>query len=110
MSSSCHHKKPKKEAERAGYWGTPWRKCDTPLRLMNLTLDYLDATWAREIDFVICEWARAGWATWCLTCRACRDGGQRAVSADAVARRDAHVGEDTTTTGRYPARLWRYTS
>ena len=28
--------------------------CDSPLRLTNLTLDFLDKNWASEIDFVVC--------------------------------------------------------
>lgn len=30
------------------------RKCDSPLRLTNYTLDFLKENWANEIDFVIC--------------------------------------------------------
>jgi hypothetical protein len=30
-------------------------ECDSPLRLVDLTFDYLDKNWADEIDFVICE-------------------------------------------------------
>lgn len=30
-------------------------KCDSPLRLTNFTLDFLDEHWTSEIDFVICE-------------------------------------------------------
>ncbi|KAI0320832.1 hypothetical protein OF83DRAFT_1162184 [Amylostereum chailletii] len=53
-SSSCHRKKPKKEEERAGYYGLPYSDCDSPLRLTNFTLDFLDKHWASEIDFVVC--------------------------------------------------------
>ncbi|KAI0269150.1 endopolyphosphatase [Gloeopeniophorella convolvens] len=52
-SSACHRKKPRKETQRAGYYGTPFSDCDSPFRLTNLTLDFLDKNWASEIDFVI---------------------------------------------------------
>jgi hypothetical protein len=32
----------------------PVSECDSPLRLTNLTLDFLNDNWAPEIDFVIC--------------------------------------------------------
>ncbi|KAF8592342.1 hypothetical protein K439DRAFT_1324242, partial [Ramaria rubella] len=54
VSSSCHRKEPNSETDRAGYWGTPYRECDSPVRFVNLTLDYLAENWADEIDFVIC--------------------------------------------------------
>ncbi|KAI0068865.1 endopolyphosphatase [Artomyces pyxidatus] len=70
QSSACHRRKPKKEKERSGYYGAPYRSglciavlraspicihsdCDSPFRLTNLTLDFLDKNWASEIDFVI---------------------------------------------------------
>lgn len=69
-SSACHRNKPRKEKQRAGYYGTPFRcvecsaslridkagssECDSPLRLINLTLNFLDKNWASEIDFVVC--------------------------------------------------------
>lgn len=31
-----------------------YRECDSPLRLTNFTLDYLEKHWSSEIDFVIC--------------------------------------------------------
>jgi hypothetical protein len=55
VSSSCHRRKPKRETSRSGYWGAPYTDCDTSLRLMNLTFDYLEDNWADKIDFVICE-------------------------------------------------------
>ena len=83
VSQSCHRKKPKKEKERAGTWGVPFRcvsarqtwsnqahwldlglannisivdysDCDSPLALTNLTFEYLSQEWADNIDFVIC--------------------------------------------------------
>lgn len=30
-------------------------ECDSPFRLSNFTLDFLDEHWTSEIDFVICE-------------------------------------------------------
>ena len=33
----------------------PVSECDSPLRLTNLTLDFLNDDWALEIDFVICS-------------------------------------------------------
>lgn len=33
----------------------PVSECDSPLRLTNLTLDFLNDNWAPEIDFVICS-------------------------------------------------------
>ncbi|KAF9009052.1 Metallo-dependent phosphatase-like protein [Cyathus striatus] len=53
QKTACHRKKPKKKKDRAGYYGTPYSDCDSPLRLTNYTLDYLDENWASEIDFVI---------------------------------------------------------
>jgi hypothetical protein len=32
--------------------------CDSPFRLTNLTLDFLDSHWSSEIDFVICGFCR----------------------------------------------------
>ncbi|KAF7292470.1 RFX-type winged-helix domain-containing protein [Mycena chlorophos] len=51
-SHACHRKKSKKK-NVAGYWGHPFEECDTPLRLSNLTLDFLDKKWSSEIDFVV---------------------------------------------------------
>ncbi|KAG5724344.1 Endopolyphosphatase [Termitomyces sp. T112] len=51
--TACHRKKKKKSKNRAGYYGTPFSECDSPLALTNYTLDYLDKRWASEIDFVI---------------------------------------------------------
>ncbi|KIJ70553.1 hypothetical protein HYDPIDRAFT_105296 [Hydnomerulius pinastri MD-312] len=51
-STSCHRINPKKKT-RAGYYGTPFKECDSPLTLTNFTLDYLDEHWSDEIDFVI---------------------------------------------------------
>ncbi|KAA1466378.1 hypothetical protein DENSPDRAFT_831193 [Dentipellis sp. KUC8613] len=53
VSSACHRKKPKKDKERAGFYGTPFSDCDSPFRLTNLTLDFLSKNWASEVDFVI---------------------------------------------------------
>ncbi|KIM90810.1 hypothetical protein PILCRDRAFT_811292 [Piloderma croceum F 1598] len=50
---SCHRKNPKKKRDRAGFWGTPFEECDSPLRLTDFTLRYLDKHWSSEIDFVI---------------------------------------------------------
>lgn len=67
--------KPKpKKADQAGHWGTPQscvhlspsnqlsladfnihiRDCDTPLRLYNVTMQWLEEEWADQVDFVIC--------------------------------------------------------
>ncbi|KIJ20029.1 hypothetical protein PAXINDRAFT_153001 [Paxillus involutus ATCC 200175] len=51
-STYCHRMKPKKK-KHAGYYGTPFSKCDSPLALTNFTLDYLDDHWSDDIDFVI---------------------------------------------------------
>lgn len=51
-STACHRKKPKKK-RRAGYYGTAYKECDSPLALTNFTLDYLEERWSDEIDFVI---------------------------------------------------------
>ncbi|KZP17262.1 endopolyphosphatase [Athelia psychrophila] len=53
VKKSCHRKKPKKKGDEAGYYGTPHGDCDSPLRLTNFTLDFLEKHWASEIDFVI---------------------------------------------------------
>ncbi|PAV20894.1 vacuolar endopolyphosphatase [Pyrrhoderma noxium] len=52
-STACHRKKPRKEKDRGGYYGLPYGDCDSPFSLTNLTLDFLDKHWAKEIDFVI---------------------------------------------------------
>ncbi|KIM53791.1 hypothetical protein SCLCIDRAFT_409629 [Scleroderma citrinum Foug A] len=51
-SMACHRGKPKKK-RGAGYYGTPYKECDSPFALTNLTLDHLDKRWSNEIDFVI---------------------------------------------------------
>ncbi|KAF9646747.1 hypothetical protein BDM02DRAFT_3156429 [Thelephora ganbajun] len=53
VSSACHRNKPKKDTQRAGYLGTPYKDCDSPLTLTDYTLDYLEQHWAEHIDFVI---------------------------------------------------------
>ncbi|TFK43522.1 endopolyphosphatase [Crucibulum laeve] len=53
QSTACHRKKPKKKKDGSGYYGTPYSECDSPFRLTNFTLDYLETNWANEIDFVI---------------------------------------------------------
>ena len=75
LSTSCHRKKSKKKKNKSFYFGTPYSwvilshlllieyshlldpfsECDSPLRLTNLTLDFLNDDWAPEIDFVICS-------------------------------------------------------
>ncbi|KAJ3741110.1 endopolyphosphatase [Lentinula detonsa] len=52
-SKACHNKIPKKKKKRAGYYGTPYSECDSPLTLTNYTLDFLEEHWADDIDFVI---------------------------------------------------------
>ncbi|KAJ7283642.1 endopolyphosphatase [Mycena rebaudengoi] len=52
-STACHRQKGKKKKNRAGYYGTPYSDCDSPLRLTNFTLDFIEKKWASEIDFVI---------------------------------------------------------
>lgn len=53
VSSGCHRKRPKKETARAGYLGTPYEDCDSPLALTNYTLDYIEENWVDHVDFVI---------------------------------------------------------
>ncbi|KAF8812426.1 hypothetical protein BYT27DRAFT_6418082 [Phlegmacium glaucopus] len=53
LSTSCHRKKSKEKKNRSLYFGTPYSECDSPLRLTNFTLDFLNDNWAHEIDFVI---------------------------------------------------------
>ncbi|THV08536.1 hypothetical protein K435DRAFT_641814, partial [Dendrothele bispora CBS 962.96] len=55
VKKACHRKKPKKKKNRADYFGTPYSDCDSPFRLTNFTLDFLEKEWANEIDFVICK-------------------------------------------------------
>ncbi|KAJ7433853.1 hypothetical protein B0H11DRAFT_2120644 [Mycena galericulata] len=53
-ATACHRKKGKKKKKnRAGYYGLPYSDCDSPLRLTNFTLDFIEKKWASEIDFVI---------------------------------------------------------
>ncbi|TRM67571.1 Metallo-dependent phosphatase-like protein [Schizophyllum amplum] len=53
VKRDCHRKKPRKKKNRAGYYGTSYSDCDSPPRLANFTLDYLDREWTDDIDFVI---------------------------------------------------------
>ncbi|KAF9259533.1 endopolyphosphatase [Marasmius fiardii PR-910] len=53
ISKACHRSKPKKKKKQAGYYGTPYSDCDSPLRFTNYTLDFLEQKWASQIDFVI---------------------------------------------------------
>ncbi|KAF9055285.1 hypothetical protein BDZ89DRAFT_13863 [Hymenopellis radicata] len=53
LDKACHRKKPKKKKDRADFWGTAYSECDSPLRLTNYTLDFLDKHWSSEIDFVV---------------------------------------------------------
>ncbi|KIM25254.1 hypothetical protein M408DRAFT_331351 [Serendipita vermifera MAFF 305830] len=39
--------------ERAGWFGVPFSDCDSPVTLVNLTLDHLHEEWSTNIDFVI---------------------------------------------------------
>ncbi|KAJ7068283.1 hypothetical protein C8F01DRAFT_1117593 [Mycena amicta] len=41
-STACHRKKGKKKKNDAGVWGQPFSECDSPLRLTNFTLDFLE--------------------------------------------------------------------
>ncbi|KAG1754048.1 Metallo-dependent phosphatase-like protein [Suillus paluster] len=52
QSSQCHRKKPSHE-QRAGYYGSPFSACDSPLTLTNFTFDFLEDRWSSGIDFVI---------------------------------------------------------
>ncbi|KAG0709642.1 hypothetical protein DFH29DRAFT_869942 [Suillus ampliporus] len=56
QSSQCHRTEPDDE-RRAGYYGTPFSECDSPLALTNFTFDFLEDRWSSEIDFVICTHA-----------------------------------------------------
>ena len=60
ISSSCHRREPEDETPRSGYWGAPYSECDSSLRHMNVTFEYLEQHWADEVDFVICECGGAG--------------------------------------------------
>ncbi|KAK7470627.1 Endopolyphosphatase [Stygiomarasmius scandens] len=55
VKKACHRKNPKKKKNRAGYYGTAYSDCDSPFRLTNFTLDFLEKNWADDIDFVICK-------------------------------------------------------
>ncbi|WFD28612.1 endopolyphosphatase [Malassezia nana] len=49
--SQCHRDAPHKKHGghwRAGYWGTPVSDCDSPLRLANSTLQWLQQAWQPE--------------------------------------------------------------
>ncbi|KAJ7771376.1 endopolyphosphatase [Mycena maculata] len=52
-ATACHRKKGKKKKNKAGYYGLPYSDCDSPFRLTNFTLDFIEKKWASEIDFVI---------------------------------------------------------
>ncbi|CAG8524402.1 406_t:CDS:2 [Ambispora leptoticha] len=60
--SSCHRRKndtsilkkpPHMKVGRSGAWGAPATICDTPIRLINATFDWLATNWADNLDFII---------------------------------------------------------
>ncbi|TFK21831.1 endopolyphosphatase [Coprinopsis marcescibilis] len=53
QEKACHRKQKNRDKNDSGFWGTPYSTCDTPARLANFTLDYINDNWAKEIDFVI---------------------------------------------------------
>ncbi|KAG8966443.1 Endopolyphosphatase [Tulasnella sp. 419] len=54
LSTQCHRKKPKREKEKGGYWGTAQSEdCDSPMPLVNLVMEWLEKEWADKVDFVI---------------------------------------------------------
>ncbi|KAF8306485.1 hypothetical protein DL93DRAFT_216749 [Clavulina sp. PMI_390] len=54
ISSACHSQDPKpRKGDRADPWGTHHSDCDSPLRLYNHTMDWIEKEWANEVDFVI---------------------------------------------------------
>ncbi|PWN23647.1 hypothetical protein BCV69DRAFT_240494, partial [Microstroma glucosiphilum] len=48
VSAGCHSKKPKKDQDRAGYWGTPVSGCDSPLHLVEESIDWVRRNWLPE--------------------------------------------------------------
>ncbi|KAJ7700104.1 hypothetical protein B0H17DRAFT_279239 [Mycena rosella] len=46
-------KERQEEENIAGWYGLPYSDCDSPFRLTNFTLDFIEKKWASEIDFVI---------------------------------------------------------
>ncbi|KAJ7904527.1 hypothetical protein B0H14DRAFT_3103327 [Mycena olivaceomarginata] len=48
--TSCHRKKGKKKNNIAGYYGQPYSDCDSPFRLTNFTLDFIEKKWAHDND------------------------------------------------------------
>ncbi|KAF9518808.1 hypothetical protein BS47DRAFT_1370951 [Hydnum rufescens UP504] len=57
IKTGCHYlpPKPKKPTGR-DIGDRPCREdCDTPLRLFNITMEWLESEWADEVDFVICS-------------------------------------------------------
>ncbi|KAJ1915160.1 Endopolyphosphatase [Mycoemilia scoparia] len=64
VGSYCHYnkgegpkfkkkKKVKHPKWKAGYYGTPSTRCDSPYTLADVTLDFLDRSFAKYLDFVI---------------------------------------------------------
>ncbi|EJT98271.1 hypothetical protein DACRYDRAFT_96807 [Dacryopinax primogenitus] len=52
-SSACHNTHFGKKSTRvAGFWGTPVSDCDSPIRLVDLALDFAEQ-WADEVDWVV---------------------------------------------------------
>lgn len=45
ISSGCHSKKPKKEKNRAGYWGSPVSGCDAPTQLVEASMAWIRDNW-----------------------------------------------------------------
>ncbi|KAF8499385.1 hypothetical protein BU17DRAFT_72228 [Hysterangium stoloniferum] len=44
----------------SGYYGTPYSSCDSSLRFVNLTLDWLKWEWAGKVDFISADLNVAG--------------------------------------------------
>ncbi|CAO1631060.1 unnamed protein product [Sympodiomycopsis kandeliae] len=45
ISSGCHSNKPKKDKERAGYWGSPVSGCDSPTQLVEASMAWIRDNW-----------------------------------------------------------------
>lgn len=45
ISSGCHSNKPKKDKQRAGYWGSPVSGCDSPPQLVQASMAWIQDNW-----------------------------------------------------------------
>ncbi|KAJ7591020.1 Metallo-dependent phosphatase-like protein [Mycena floridula] len=51
VKKACHRLS--SSNDDAGFYGTPYTDCDSPIQLVNFTLDHLEENWVQHVDFVV---------------------------------------------------------